>query len=332
MAEDSRLAVDRWTGATLPQASAHRVPARSKKPALRRHHGKRLAEGDLYLWEPHQLRFRRASWSVEEDEHGVWCLQSKARGLRVPLACVVEVRVASVRRLQFDVARFGREPQLTFRRASAARRLLHYWVGTLQALVAHACTVASPAVWSAEWAAVRVQAHWRGWRGRSLTTALRRHSSREAPPPASAPPPPPWTPPLSHPQGVAEPQRSPRGHPAGAAIRVASSPVSPSTHAIPPPAAAAAVVPSPPTDDAYESAVEALASRGHHHRRSHGRRLSARRDWLVRGRGDGVHAGGARRGGGDPPRYRGATTHGAAPNHGAAAAAPPPPPPRGSHR
>ena len=69
MAEDSRLAVDRWTGATLPQASAHRVPARSKKPALRRHHGKRLAEGDLYLWEPHQLRFRRASWSVEEDEH-----------------------------------------------------------------------------------------------------------------------------------------------------------------------------------------------------------------------------------------------------------------------
>ena len=178
--DDVRLAFDPWTkkdyADSTPSAAAPSAVAISRPP---RPIIESLADGPLFMWDRRALRFKKMQCSISPDVHGVWCLRGP--GLRVPLASICMVHITKQSRLQFRVSRFG-ESHLTFRVPALPLGLLHYWVATLQTLSLQACAVVSPVVWSGEWAATRVQARWRGVRGRmrrAQRLAARRNAAEE---------------------------------------------------------------------------------------------------------------------------------------------------------
>ena len=64
------------------------------------HQGLIIADGKLFLWEWSKLRWQPLECSISEDVYGVWCLMSRDKRLRVPLASICMVRIVKAGSLE----------------------------------------------------------------------------------------------------------------------------------------------------------------------------------------------------------------------------------------
>lgn len=142
--------------------SARRVTmGMATSPAATRSREVALAKGELLQrcgW-----RFKRVTCLVAPDLDSVWCLWGES--LRLPLACIREVSIAKVETQEFRVESFV-DGTFVFRVPAGRPGALHYWVATLQGLLAHATEPGFSAQYASVWMATRVQARFRGLLGR----------------------------------------------------------------------------------------------------------------------------------------------------------------------
>ena len=123
-------------------------------PAAARSREAALAKGELLQrcgW-----RFKRVTCLVAPDLDSVWCLWGES--LRLPLACIREVSIAKVDAQEFRVESFV-DGTYVFRVPAGRPGALHYWVATLQGLVAHATEPGFSAQYASDrssWRAVTV--------------------------------------------------------------------------------------------------------------------------------------------------------------------------------
>ena len=149
-------------------------------PAAARSREAALAKGELLQrcgW-----RFKRGTFLVAPDLDSVWCLLGES--LRLPLACIREVSIAKVDAQEFRVESFV-DGTYVFRVPAGRPGALHYWVATLQGLVAHATEPGFSAQYASVWMATRVQARFRGLLGRrkaARQAAARNRSERSRSP------------------------------------------------------------------------------------------------------------------------------------------------------